>query len=109
MLGGAVMVALWGWRDVLATDWTTLPGIVWICLIYAAVAATGATFILLQFASLRLPSAKVMAYTYLVPGWVILWQMALGQPHPPAIVMGGVALTLLALMQLLKDEAAPAR
>jgi hypothetical protein len=29
----------------------------------------------------------------------------LGQPHPPALVLGGIALTLLALAQLLKDEA----
>ena len=37
------------------------------------------TFVLLQFATLRLPSAKVMAYTYLVPSWVILWELALGR------------------------------
>ena len=30
------------------------------------------TFVLLQFAALALPSAKVMAYTYLMPSWVIL-------------------------------------
>lgn len=103
MLGGAVMVALWGWQDVVATDWTQLPGIVWICLIYAAVAATGATFILLQFASLRLPSAKVMAYTYLVPSWVILWELALGKGGPPLLVLGGVGLTVAALGLLLKE------
>ncbi len=103
MVGGALMVALWGWREVLATDWTALPGIVWVCLIYVAVAATGATFVLLQFASLRLPSAKVMAYTYLVPSWVILWELGLGKGGPPLAVLGGVALTVLALALLLKE------
>ena len=38
----------------------------------------GATFTLLQFAALRLPSSKVMAYTYLVPAWVMVWDVALG-------------------------------
>lgn len=104
MAAGALVVGLWGWREVWATSWATLPAIVWICLIYVALAATGATFVLLQFASLRLPAAKVMAYTYLVPSWVILWELALGQKAPPAAVLGGVALTALALWLLLKED-----
>ena len=63
-----------------------------------------ATFVLLQFATLRLPSAKVMAYTYLTPSWVILWEMALGNGAPPGLVLGGVALTVVALLLLLRDE-----
>jgi len=106
MLAGFGLLCLWGWRDVLATDWTALPAIVWICLVYVAVAASSMTFVLLQFATLRLPSAKVMAYTYLVPSWVILWELALGRAAPPPTVLVGVALTVLALVLLLKDEAA---
>jgi hypothetical protein len=45
-----------------------------------------------------------MAYTYLVPSWVILWEVALGRPAPPLIVLGGVTLTILALGMRLKDE-----
>lgn len=45
-----------------------------------------------------------MAYTYLTPSWVILWQIALGQPAPPAVILGGVGLTALALALLLKDD-----
>lgn len=104
MVAGFIMLCLWGWRDVLATDWAALPGIVWICLVYTAVAASAMTFVLLQYATLRLPSAKVMAYTYLVPSWVILWEISLGRPAPPMIVLGGVGLTMLALALLLKDE-----
>ncbi len=104
MVAGLLVLLLWGWRDVLATDWLALPAIVWICLLYVAIAASALTFVLLQYATLRLPSAKVMAYTYLVPSWVILWEVALGRPAPPLIVLGGVALTGLALLLLLKDE-----
>jgi drug/metabolite transporter (DMT)-like permease len=106
MLAGFVILCLWGWRDVLSTDWAALPTIVWICLIYVSVAASAMTFVLLQFATLRLPSAKVMAYTYLVPSWVILWEIALGRTAPPINVLGGVILTALALFLLLKDETA---
>ena len=104
MVAGFVLLVIWGWRDVLATDWAALPAIVWICLIYISVAASAASFVCLQFATLRLPSAKVMAYTYLVPSWVILWEIGLGRASPPLIVLGGVALTVLALALLLKDE-----
>ncbi len=104
MVSGLVLVSLWGWRDVMATDWAALPNIVWICLVYVAVAATAITTILLQYAAIRLPAAKVMAYTYLVPSWVILWELALGHSAPPVLVLGGVALTVVALLLLLKDE-----
>jgi len=104
MVAGFLLLLLWGWRDVLETDWAAMPGIVWICLIYVSVAASSMTFVLLQYATLRLPSAKVMAYTYLVPSWVILWEIALGRTPPPALVLGGVAMTILALLMLLRDE-----
>ncbi len=104
MVAGFFLLVLWGWRDVIETDWATMPAIVWVCLIYVSVAASAMTFVLLQYATLRLPSAKVMAYTYLVPSWVILWEIALGHTPPPALVLGGVALTVLALLMLLRDE-----
>ena len=103
-LAGMVLLLLWGWRDIMATDWLALPGIVWLTIVYTAVAATAATFVLLQFAAMRLPSAKVMAYTYLTPSWVILWQISLGQGAPAALILVGVALTVLALALLLKQE-----
>ncbi len=59
---------------------------------------------LLQYATLRLPSAKVMAYTYLVPSWVIVWDLALGQSPPAPLVTVGVALTLVALFLLLRED-----
>lgn len=105
LVAGCAIMAVWGWRAIRTTDWVALPAIFWGALAYLVIFASAASFVLLQAATLRLPSAKVMAYTYLVPGWVILWQMAMGQPHPPVLVLGGVALTLLALAQLLKDEA----
>ena len=109
MMAGLILLVVWGWRDVLATDWAAMPPIVWVCLIYISVAASAMSFVCLQFATLRLPAAKVMAYTYLVPSWVILWELALGHTAPPAIVLGGVGLTVFALVLLLKDESGASR
>ncbi|MAE90286.1 MAG: EamA family transporter [Pelagibaca sp.] len=103
-LAGTAMLLIWGWPALMATDWAALPPMVWITIAYTAIAATAATFVLLQFAALRLPSAKVMAYTYLTPSWVILWTLVLGQGVPPAVILVGVALTVVALLLLLKNE-----
>ena len=103
LLAGAAILTVWGWADIRATDWTALPGIVWITIFYTAIFASAATFTLLQFAAMRLPSSKVMAYTYLTPSWVIVWDLALGGTAPPVLVLAGVALTGVALVMLLKD------
>ena len=104
LVAGGIVVTAFGWSDIRATDWAALPAIVWITLIYVAVFASAVTFVLLQFATLRLPAAKVMAYTYLTPSWVIVWEIALGHGVPPGLVLVGVAITVVALLILVKDE-----
>lgn len=104
LIAGFLVMSAYGARDILATDWGALPGIVWITLAYVSVFASAATFTLLQFATLHLPSAKVMAYTYLSPSWVIVWEIALGHDVPQPIILGGVVLTIVALALLLRDE-----
>ena len=80
-----------------------LRPLVCVTLVYTAIAASSMTVFLVQFASMRLPSSKVMAYTYLTPSWVLIWELALGQPVPSLMVLGGVGLTMVALALLLKD------
>jgi drug/metabolite transporter (DMT)-like permease len=103
MVAGTLLLAAYAWPALLATDWAALPGIVWVTLVYVAVAASALTFVLLQYASLRLPAAKVMAYTYLVPSWVALWEVMLHGVVQPGLVLVGVAMTVLALGLLLKE------
>ena len=98
-----VIIGVWGWRDLVATDWGALRPLVWITLLYVAIAASAMTVFLVQFASMRLPSSKVMAYTYLTPSWVLIWELGFGQPMPPMAVLGGIALTFVALGLLLKE------
>ncbi len=106
VLAGAILLTVLGAPRLLATDWAALPPLAWVTLLYVAVFASAGTMVLLQFAALRLPSAKVMAYTYLVPAWVLLWEEAMGGGHPPALVLVGVALTVAALLLLLRPERA---
>jgi drug/metabolite transporter (DMT)-like permease len=104
LVAGALWLAVVGSADIRATDWRALRPMVWITILYVSLGASAITFVLVQFATLRLPSAKVMAYTYLVPSWVILWEAALGNALPPALVSAGVSLTVLALLLLLRDD-----
>ncbi|MEM1064791.1 MAG: DMT family transporter [Pseudomonadota bacterium] len=104
LIAGFALLLAVGGPELAATPWATLPTRVWVALIYLAVFASAASFVLLQFATLRLPSAKVMAYTYLTPSFVILWEGALGRAAPPMLVLIGIALTVVALLILLRPE-----
>ncbi|WP_425445402.1 DMT family transporter [Tropicimonas sediminicola] len=104
LLASCLLLFVYGWTDIMATDWAALPAIVWITLIYVATIGAAVTFVLVQYAAMRLPASKVMAYTYLVPTWVIGWEVALGQPMPPLLVMAGVGLTVLALVLLVEGD-----
>ena len=103
---GAIILTVLAAPDIANTDWVNLPLIVWITLLYVSLFATAGTFLLVRIAALRLPSAKVMAYTYLTPSWVILWEIALGNGAPAGKVLIGVAMTVLALLLLLRDDEA---
>ena len=67
---------------------------------------TAGTFFLLQFAALRLPAAKVLAYNYLTPTFVILYEGLLGHGWTSASVVAGALVTVLglAVMALAPDR-----
>lgn len=108
LVAGGVLTAVWGWGALVGTAWDALPAIVWITIFYVAVFASALTTMLVQYAALRLPAAKVMAYTYLTPLWVILLEAASGTGMPGAILLPGIIATLGALALLLKADE-PAR
>ena len=104
IVSGCLILSLISAPQIIATDWAELPQIFWIGLFYVSICASSMTFFLLQFAAMQLPSANVMAYTYLTPTWVIVWQLALGQGAPPGIVFLGVGATVVALLMLLRRD-----
>ena len=105
-VAGTIVLAVYGREEILGTDWSSLPTIVWVTIAYLTVVSTTLTFLLVSFATLRLPAAKVMAYTYLTPSWVLAWEGALGRGLPGVAIPAGVFATAAALRLLLKQDAA---
>ncbi len=103
LLAGFLLLLAYSASDIIQTDWLSLPLILWVVLAYLVIFASAITFFLLQFSTLRLPSAKVMAYTYLVPAFVVIWEGLLGHGWPDAAILIGMGLIVLALILLLKD------
>lgn len=104
IVAGFLLLSLLSLGDLAATQYSALPLFFWIALVYVAVGSSAMTFFLLQYATMHLPSAKVMAYTYLTPSWVIVWEALFGASLPPGIVWVGVAVTAVALLMLLRPQ-----
>lgn len=103
LAGGTAVTAAYAWPAVAATDWLALPVIAWSGIVYLGVVTTALTALLVQYATLRLPSAKVMAYGYLVPTFVIVEEGILGHGWVAAPVWLGVGATVAALLILLRE------
>lgn len=100
LLAGSVLLFLVAAPKLAAIDWANLPVKVYLGIAYLAVFPTAGTFYLGKFASLRLPSGPVMSYTYLVPGFVVLEELALGGSWPGAYVIAGALLAAVATLTL---------
>jgi drug/metabolite transporter (DMT)-like permease len=100
LFASAVWIALSGIPDILATDWLHLPAIVWWVVLYLAVGSTAICFFLIQYASLRLPAPKVIAYGYLTPAFVILFEALAGHGLPSFSIIAGAGVTVLGLVVL---------
>lgn len=100
LTGTAACLVLYGLPDILATDWLHLPAVVWWVVLYLAIGSTAICFFLIQFASIHLPAAKVVAYGYLVPAFVIVLEGAIGHGWPSLSVVAGAAITVLGLAVL---------
>ncbi|MEP4115841.1 MAG: EamA family transporter, partial [Nitratireductor sp.] len=97
LMATGIVITAYGLREILGTAWAELPVIVWAVIAYLAVFTTAGTFFLLQFATLRLPASKVLAYGYLMPSIVILYEGMLGHGWVSASVAAGALVTVLAL------------
>ncbi len=105
IVAGFLVLAALGTPELMQTNRAVLPWYFWAGLFYLAICASSITFFLVQYATMYLPSAKVMAYTYLTPSWVIMWEFVLTRNVPPALMFWGVSATVVALVMLLRNEA----
>ena len=104
LVAGSILLGIFAFGAIRATDWASLPPMVWVTIGYLTLFSTASSFFLLQYATLRLPSAKVMAYSYLTPAWVMLWELGFGSALPPVPVLLGIMATVVALLMLLRNE-----
>lgn len=100
LTGCALVLTVLGTPAIVATDWAALPLIVWVTIIYTSVFASALTFFLLQFAAMRIRAGQVMAYTYLTPGFVLMWNIGLGQGAAAAVVWVGALIAGCAMVAL---------
>ncbi len=101
LAGCTLCLTIFAVPDIAATDWRGLDAIVWLAIAYLAVLSTAMSFLLLQFASLRLPAAKIFPYTYLVPCFVMSIEAALGHGWPSLSLATGAVITLAGLILLM--------
>ncbi|WP_417769065.1 DMT family transporter [Stappia sp.] len=97
---GAVMLLAYGREELAATDWSAVPLSVYAGIAYLAVFPTATSFFCATYASLRLPSGPVMAYTYLLPSFVLAETLALGASWPGLWTVAGVLVTAVATILL---------
>jgi drug/metabolite transporter (DMT)-like permease len=77
-------------------DLASVPTFAWLGILYLAVFTTIITFFLTQYSVPFLGPTRVMAYSYLYPGLVLLIDLALGHTPPPLIVIPGILVILAA-------------
>ncbi|HEY8594529.1 MAG TPA: DMT family transporter [Devosiaceae bacterium] len=100
MAATALCLAVYGAPQIVTTDWTGLPSIVWIAIFYLALFTSAGTFFLIQFAAMRLPAAKVLAYGYLTPCVIILLEGFAGHGWAPPRIVAGALVTVGGLLVL---------
>ena len=102
VIAATITLLILFWPRLSATNWSTVSPLVWLVIVYLAIFATLSTFALITFAAARLTSAKVTAYTYLTPLWVVLLEGIIGHGWPSFVVLIGgipIVVTLLMLFQ----------
>lgn len=96
----AFWITLYGIPEIIKVDWLAVPSLVWWVLLYLAVAPTAICFFLIQYASKHLPAAKVIAYGYLTPAFVIVFEGLAGHGWTTLSVILGAMVTVLGLVVL---------
>jgi len=98
IFAGAILLLIYGSQAILETQWHLVPSYVYLSIGWLATFTTAVTFYLIQYAAVRLPSVKVMAYTLLIPVFILLQQLVGGGSWPDLSVM--IALGVLSAAML---------
>ena len=105
IVASAVILAVYGFNVIISTRWDLVPGYVYAGIVYLGIAPTAVSFFMIKFASMHLPAAKVMAYTYLIPALVVAQLAILGEQWPPLTIMVGIGVIAIAMLVLQRATA----
>jgi drug/metabolite transporter (DMT)-like permease len=97
-----------GYR-LLSIDWAGVPPAVWAGIGYLALFCTVITFFLTQYSVPYIGPTKVMAYSYLYPGLVLVIDLMLGHGWPKGSILPGVCMVLAAMFVIQRTAKAPSR
>ena len=100
LVSGSLWLLIFAGPRLSAVSWSTVPLFVWLGVAYLAIFTTIITFFLTQYAVPFLGPTKVMAYSYLYPGFVLILDLLLGHGLPPLRVIPGVLVVLAAMFIL---------
>jgi drug/metabolite transporter (DMT)-like permease len=100
LITGCLWLLLLSGADLGRVDWGRVPLELWLGVAYLSVFTTIITFFLTQYAVPVLGPTRVMAYSYLYPGLVLVIELALGHGLPPLPVLPGVVVVLAAMFIL---------
>ncbi len=104
LVTGSLWLLLFVGARLPALAWSAIPGFAWLGIGYLAIFTTIITFFLTQYAVPYLGPTRVMAYSYLYPGLVLLIDLGLGHGLPPPRVVPGVLVVLAAMFILQSDK-----
>lgn len=94
------LLLAYGWHGIVEAPWLLTSPLVYLGVAWLAVFTTAITFYLIQYATVRLPSAKVMSYTLLIPAFILLQRLANGGSWPSLSVLAAVAVLITAMLAL---------
>lgn len=104
MVTGTFWLFLLGGSKLLFVSWGDVPVKVWAGVGYLAVFSTIITFFLTQYAILFLGPTRVMAYSYLYPGLVLVLDLLFGGTWPGIMILPGIAIVLSAMLVVQRME-----
>lgn len=105
-VGAALIVIPLSLQSVKQVDWWGLAEADWLIIGYLAIVTTVITFMLTQYALIRISAAKVTAMGYLVPLFVVVFEVASGVTQVNPYVAPASLLTVsgLVIMLLVKQQ-----
>jgi len=100
LVTGTVWLALLVNEGIWETDWRAVDLSVFIGIGYLAVFSTIVSFFLFQHSTMRIGPTRVLAYTFLIPGLVLVIDWAAGNGLPPPMTLPGIAIVVAAMVVL---------